>query len=67
MPEDATPELKPGTSANVHYFTLPMALNYQRNSSKLWEAAPATWRDAATNWVFDPRKVVAVVVEPAEL
>ncbi len=39
MPEDDNPELERGTKENYLYFTLPMALNYQRNSYKLWEAA----------------------------
>ena len=48
MPEDANPELGSGSRENYLYFTLPMALNYQRNSYKLWEAAKATYLDAET-------------------
>lgn len=42
MPEDANPNLKRDSSENFHYFTLPMALNYQRNSYTLWESALST-------------------------
>ncbi len=32
MPEDANPHLEKSSLENYLYFTLPMALNYQRNS-----------------------------------
>lgn len=35
MPEDANPHLNKAGVENYLYFTLPMALNYQRNSYKL--------------------------------
>jgi hypothetical protein len=35
------------------FFTLPMALNYQRNSYKLREAATQTYEDTETARVFD--------------
>ena len=38
MPEDANPGLKKNSLENYLYFTLPMALNYQRNSYTLWQA-----------------------------
>lgn len=59
MPEDAKPtSLSRRGEATLAYFTLPMALNYQRNSYKLWEAATQTWLDESTRWVFDPCTVV---------
>lgn len=39
MPEDENPHLDNGSKQNYMYFTLPMALNYQRNSYVLWECA----------------------------
>lgn len=39
MPEHENPGLPAGSRENYMYFTLPMALNYQRNSYKLWECA----------------------------
>ena len=56
MPEDSHPEFK-NQEERLAYFTLPMALNYQRDSYKLWEAALKTFNDSETNFVFD---IVAV-------
>ncbi len=56
MPEDANPHLKKDSLENYLYFTLPMALNYQRNSYTLWESAKKTYEDEETNFVFDPKK-----------
>ena len=55
MPEDANPGLGKGTKENYLYFTLPMALNYQRNSYTLWESALKTYTDEETRFVFDPK------------
>ena len=55
MPEDANPHLEKSSMANYLYFTLPMALNYQRNSYKLWESALNTYNDEETNFVFNPK------------
>lgn len=54
MPEESNP----GFSENqkelrLAYFTLPMALNYQRDSYKMWEAALKTFNDAETKVVFE--------------
>lgn len=56
MPEDANPHLELSSKENYLYYTLPMALNYQRNSYTLWEAALKTYNDPETNFVFDPKK-----------
>ena len=58
MPEDANPGLDRDAEENFLYFTLPMALNYQRNSYRLWEAAEKTYLDAGTSDVFVPRAVL---------
>lgn len=63
MPEDANPELEKQSKENYLYFTLPMALNYQRNSYKLWEAAKATYLDIETRDVFIPECVVQMSLE----
>jgi hypothetical protein len=52
MPEDTHPTLKT-QEQKLLYYTLPMALNYQRNSYKLWEAAKQTWEDENTKHIFD--------------
>jgi len=58
MPEDAHPGIARDSAKNYHYFTLPMALNYQRDSYALWRAATATYLDEQTSSVFDPVSVL---------
>lgn len=57
MPEDSNPQLEKQSLENYNYYTLPMALNYQRNSYKLWESANQTWNDKETSFVFDTKLV----------
>lgn len=58
MPEDAKPEAIPFDSReNYLFLTLPMALNYQRNSYRLWESAAKTYLDLETRVVFYPEIV----------
>lgn len=58
MPEDSNPEFSDRErEVCLSYFTLPMALNYQRDSYKLWEAALKTYRDSETRFVFDVEEV----------
>lgn len=56
MPEDANPKLDQSSRDGYLYFTLPMALNYQRNSYTLWESALSTYQDSKTRFVFDPHQ-----------
>ena len=56
MPEDAHPANFRNQELCLAYFTLPMALNYQRDSYKLWHAALKTFNDSETKIVFDCRK-----------
>ncbi len=58
MPEDENPHLEKDSLENYLYFTLPMALNYQRNSYTLWESANRTYQDDTTRFVFDPNAVL---------
>lgn len=58
MPEDENPHLEKSSLENFLYFTLPMALNYQRNSYTLWQAANKTYQDKETNFLFNPKMVV---------
>lgn len=55
MPEDANPNLEKSSLENYLYFTLPMALNYQRNSYTLWESSLKTYHDNETQFVFNPK------------
>ena len=58
MPEDANPHLEKSSIENYLYFTLPMALNYQRNSYKLWQSALKTYNDKETKFVFESKKCI---------
>ncbi len=58
MPENENPGLDKKSKENYLYFTLPMALNYQRNSYTLWECANKTYQDVETSDVFDSNAVV---------
>ncbi|HEY1095885.1 MAG TPA: hypothetical protein VGF14_01440 [Alphaproteobacteria bacterium] len=58
MPEDSNPGLSKSSRENAHYFTLPMTLNYQRNSYTLWESALKAYHDPETSFLFQPEKVV---------
>lgn len=60
MPEDENPALDESAKENYLYFTLPMALNYQRNSYTLWECANKTYKDADTTDVFKTEAVVTM-------
>ena len=67
MPEDANPNLEKASLENYLYFTLPMALNYQRNSYKLWESALQTYKDSETNFVFEPKKCICKNFEDVQI
>jgi len=57
MPEDAQPKFKVKESEKkLAYFTLPMSLNYQRNSYTLWQSATKTYLDPETCDVFSIEK-----------
>ena len=59
MPEDVHPDLPKDSKELLHYLTLGMCLNYQRNSYTLWKACTAAYFDKDVNWVFVPEQVAA--------
>ena len=63
MPEHENPQLEKASLQNYMYFTLPMALNYQRNSYVLWECANRMYSDAAARLVFDSKEVCGMPEE----
>jgi hypothetical protein len=66
MPEDANPGFsQKKKELRIAYFTLPMALNYQRDSFAMWKAALETYNDRETQNVFDVRK--AAIMPEKEL
>lgn len=66
MPEDANPHFVNSSLENYLYFTLPMALNYQRNSYTLWESALKTYNDPETRFVFSPKEVLSRSLEEVQ-
>lgn len=60
MPEDENPALEKSSCENYLYFTLPMSLNYQRNSYTLWECANKTFMDKDTADVFNTKAVLTM-------
>lgn len=67
MPEDENPQLDFNSSENYLYFTLPMALNYQRSSYTLWKSAKETYLDQETTFVFDPFIVIHKTFEEVQV
>ncbi|MBD5543551.1 MAG: hypothetical protein HDR01_04710 [Lachnospiraceae bacterium] len=63
MPEDENPHLNKNSEQNYIYFTLPMSLNYQRNSYVLWECANRMYADKNAKIVFNCREVCAMPEE----
>lgn len=64
MPEDANPGFNPEEKElRLAYFTLPMALNYQRDSYKLWDSALKTYGDPETAEVFDLKTTAIMPIE----
>ncbi len=58
MPEDSNPGFSHKEKEwRLAYFTLPMALNYQRDSYTLWKSALKTFQDPETKFVFDVAEV----------
>lgn len=54
MPEDSSPEFsEKDKEVRLVYFTLPMSLNYQRDSYKLWESVLKTFNDSEDKIIFD--------------
>ena len=66
MPEDANPGFEKSSLENYLYFTLPMALNYQRNSYILWQSALKTYEDSDTRFVFNPNQCVSKPFEEVQ-
>ena len=62
MPEDTHPEFK-NLEDKLSFFTLPMSLNYQRNSYGLWVAATASHEDQVTRSIFDVNAVATMSEE----
>lgn len=55
---EVNPWLDLWSRENYLYFTLPVALNFQRSSPAMWQSTLATWQDSQTNYLFYPEEVV---------
>lgn len=57
MPEDSCPSFSDmDNESRLAYFTLPMSLNYQRDSYRLWEWALQSFQDTEVKQIFDVKK-----------
>lgn len=65
MPEDALDGADVPPAALLNVLTLPMALNYQRNSYALWRAVRNALDDPDAWWVFAP--ALAMDAQPEEV
>lgn len=64
MPEDSNPGFSnKEKELRLAYFSLPMALNYQRDSYTLWMSALKTFQDPETKFVFDVSEVTKILEE----
>lgn len=60
---EVNPGLPPTSRENYLYFTLPVCINFQRNSPAMWAAALATWEDKTTRYVFFPERLAETSVD----
>ena len=58
MPEDLVPPgVVPGSEEHLRFITLTVAIDYMRDADQLWNAARASYADAATSYLFLPEVV----------
>lgn len=60
---EVNPWLDLWSRENYLYFTLPVALNFQRSSPAMRSSALATWNDSMTNYLFYPEQVITYSFE----
>lgn len=64
IPTLAQHEVNPGlpldSRENYLYFTLPVCINFQRNSPAMWASALKTYQDEETRYVFFPELLAGV-------
>jgi hypothetical protein len=57
---EVNPGLPLGSRENYLYFTLPVCINFQRNSPAMWASALKTYQDEETRYVFFPELLAGV-------
>jgi hypothetical protein len=55
---EVNPGLPLDSRENYLYFTLPVCINFQRNSPAMWASALRTYQDDQTRYVFFPEELV---------
>ncbi len=67
IPRLAQHEVNPGLAKdgrqNYLYFTLPVTINFQRNSPAMWASALKTYNDPETNFVFLPERLAQAPID----
>ncbi len=63
---EVNPGLAKSDRLNYLYFTLPVSINFQRNSPAMWQAALATYTDPETNYLFHPEIVTSQPFEKVQ-
>lgn len=58
MPEDQLPSMMVrGSLEHILFITLTVAIDYQRDADKMWEASRKTFEDPETRYLYDPRSL----------
>lgn len=60
---EVNPGLPLGSRENYLYFTLPVCINFQRNSPAMWASALKTYEDKSTNYLFFPELLAETPIE----
>jgi len=60
---EVNPGLLRGSRENYLYFTLPVCINFQRNSPAMWASALKTYEDKETRYVFFPEELATRPIE----
>ena len=60
---EVNPGLPLASRENYLYFTLPVCINFQRNSPAMWASALKTYEDEATRYVFFPEELAIRPIE----
>jgi len=64
MPEDKALKRFPKNPKEIVLFlTFTVAIDYQRDAEKLWEAARETYEDPETNYLFNPQILSQTSIE----
>jgi hypothetical protein len=60
---EVNPGFPKGSRENYLYFTLPVCINFQRNSPAMWASALKTYEDESTRYLFFPELLAETPIE----